>query len=238
MSIRIVFPILILAMVVVRPAIAIDLFSDTKPQSTGKTCQSYAAALALAAKGDPSFPIETFSQLRDVEQEFRKLASKTVDGKKRNPYDHQNWVLAMSELTSGKYTFERSYNKTNIVDWLAAVNIATTIDSDIDLLLARISGTSFDVALTSVWSLEDSSYSTGHIITVLGVIGSGIDSNTEIVAFNSAIKGEQVDGVMCTPDTLPGDERYSAGVVTTNNYVLKGFPKESTNYLFMRLVEK
>ena len=144
----------------------------------------------------------------------------------------------MSELTSGKYTFERNYNNTNVVDWLAAVNAVTTIDSDIDLLLSRMSGTNFEVALTSVESLGGSTYSTGHIVTVLGVIGSGIDSNTKIVAFNSAIKGEDVDGIMCTPDTLPGDERYSAGVVTTSNYILKGFPKESSNYLFMLLVEK
>lgn len=228
------FSTFLLSIAICSPVAATDLFSDTKPQSTTKTCQSYAAALALAAKGDPQFPVNTFSELRNLETEFRGLASK--DG--RNPYSHEVWVTAMEELTSGKYTFERKYTYNNIVDLLGAVKDNTTIDSDIDLLLARLSGSNFDVVLTSIYSMEDSNYKTGHIISLLGVIGSGIDSNTKIVAFNSAIKLDSKEGIMCTPESLPGDERYKAGVLATNKFLLKGFPKDSTNYLFMRLVEK
>ena len=212
------------------PVTALDLFKDTKPQSTGKTCQSYAAALALAAKGDPEFPITTFTELRNIEQRFRLYAESYG-----NALSHKTWNKAMSDLTGGKYTFDRSYNNSNIVGWLSDVKNATSIESETDLLLSQLSGSDFDVILTSVISLDGSDYATGHIVSVLGVIGSGIDSNTKLVAFNSAIKGEHTTGVMCKHDSLPGDEKYSAGIVSSSNFRLKGFPD---NYLFMRLVNK
>ena len=209
---------------------ALDLFKDTKPQSTGNTCQSYAAALALAAKGDPAFPISTFAELRNIEQQFRTYAESHG-----NPLNHKTWDKAMSDLTSGKYTFERSYNHSDIVGWLSEAKSTTSVDSNVDLLLSQLSGSDFDVVLTSVNSLAGSSYGSGHIVAVLGVIGSGLDSNTQLVAFNSAIKGQTTSGVMCTPDSLPGDERYSAGIVSSSDFRLKGYPD---NYLIMRLVEK
>lgn len=211
-------------------ATAIDLFKDARPQSTGRTCQSYAAALALAAKADPAFPIFTFAELRNTEQQFRTYAESHG-----NPLNHETWDKAMSDLTSGKYTFERTYAHTDIVSWLSAIKTATTIESNVDLLVSQLGGSNFDVVLTSVYSLAGSQYASGHIISVLGVIGSGIDSNTELVAFNSAIKGGDRTGVMCTPDSLPGDERYSAGIISSSDFRLKGYPDK---FLFMRLVEQ
>jgi len=208
---------------------AIDLYQDTKPQSTGRTCQSFSAALALASKGDISFPINSFDELRETEQRFRLLAESYGD-----PLNHQTWSNAMSDLTNGKYTFELSYKHSDYVNWLTEIKSLTSIDTEIDLMVSKLSGSSFDVVLTSVNELAGSSYGSGHIISVLGVVGSGINSNTQLVAFNSAIKGENASGVMCTPDTLPGDERYSAGVVSSNDFQLKGYPN---NFLIMRLVE-
>lgn len=240
MKIKSLFCGVLVAVALSGPAVALDLFSDALPQSTGQTCQSYAAALALAAKGDPAFPINTFGELREIEAEFRRLV--TAYG---NPYLHDNWPKAMSDLTGGKYTFSIDRNTTDIGDWMVRVRDATDIETDADLMIGQLTGTNFEMVLTSVYSLDGSDYSRidgngnrvgGHIIAVMGLLGSGIDSNTELVAFNSAIKGQGGSGVMCDDSFMATstDLKYQAGVITTNDFELKPF----TGYLFMKLVSK
>ena len=208
---------------------SIDIYSDALPQSTGKTCQSYAAALALAGKSDSQFPINSFVDLRQTEQEFRAYAESHG-----NPLSHIVWDQAMLDLTNGKYTFQRDYPTSDLVDWLAIVRGYTSIDSEIDILVSRMSGGPIDMVLTSVYDIAGSNYSTGHIVSVMGFIGSGLNSNTELVAFNSAIKGGPTATIMCNENTEPGDFRYKAGVLNTNDFRLKGFDQ---NFLIMRLVE-
>lgn len=208
---------------------SLDLFKDTKPQSTGVSCQSYAAILALAGKGDPAFPVDSFDELRSLEGEFRNLAAQHGD-----PLNHSTWPQAMSDLTAGKYTLKISYPTDDVIEWLEAVRGSTRIDTSADVLIQQLTGQNFDVVLTSVSDIGGSHYQTGHIVAVLGVIGSGIDSTTRLVAFNSAIKGTSGTGVMCNDGTAPGDAKYQAGVIDTNNFTLKGFPK----FLLMTLVEQ
>ena len=90
------------------------------------------------------------------------------------------------------------------------------------------------IVLTSVYELEGSKYSFGHIVAILGTVGDGMSSNTRIVAFNGAVKGGNTTKV-CTADHAVGDEKYSAGVVDTNNYRLKDFGGE---FLLMTVEKK
>jgi len=206
---------------------AIDLYSDTLPQAQLDTCQSYAVVLALAAKGDPAFPMTTFAEIRKGEADFRQIAAGIPGG----PFGHDALKQAVDNYTSGAYRLAIEEPGTDIVAWLSRVRALTTLDGSADALIGKLTGTSFPVVLTSVTKFGDSSYATGHILSVLGVIGSGINSSTQLLAFNSAIKGEGGSVNRCEPGTQPGDERYKAGVVATNNFVLKQFPK----YLIMHL---
>jgi hypothetical protein len=198
---------------------ALDLFKDTLPQAQSNTCQSYAIMLALAAKGDAAFPINTFAELRKAESDFRDIA----EGLEGGPYGHEALRQAVSRYTGGQYSLEIETVTNGIVGLISRIRDLTTIQSSADVLIAQLTGTSFPVVLTSVTKFDDSNYRTGHIIAVLGVSGSGINSNTHIVAFNSALKGGGNIN-RCEPGTQPGDMSYTAGVVSTNNYVLKDYP--------------
>ena len=200
------------------PAYSLELHVDTKPQSTANTCQSYMASLALAAVNDPGYPINNFYELRNAELEFRRIADSLG-----NPYSHQTWVQAMEQFTDGKYTFKLSYHPDNIVEWLSVVKSKTSSAPDIELLVNKLTGTGFPIVLTSVKKLGSDAYSTGHIIGVIGIEGNGLNSTTKIVSFNSAIKGNGFEGSMCKPDDYPGDSKYSAGVLKTNDFILSTF---------------
>lgn len=215
---------------------ALDLYEGAKPQSTSNTCQSYATVLALAAIGDPAFRFENFDDIRSGEQNFRSI----LDAMSRpNPYLHTNWPKAMEQFTGGKYTVDLTYTDNDIVDWLSLVRSNTTINDDFSAILAELNGENFQTVLTSVTELGDSSYSKGHIVTVTGVLGSGIDSNTKIVAFNSAIKGKGGTVTSCSTENQPGDEAYKAGIVETEKYQLRQFELSGQKkFLFMRVVAK
>mgnify|MGYP000341973833 CR=1 FL=1 len=98
-----------------------------------------------------------------------------------------------------------------------------TIQSDsIEDALKTLTKGKRQAFLTSVTKLEDSSYP-GHIVTIVGVIGTGLNSNTKLIAFNSAIKSDSGSVNYCSTDNQPGDSQYKAGVITTNNFTLKTF---------------
>lgn len=211
-------------------AAALDLFQGVMPQAQTNTCQSYASVLALAAVQDPAFSVSTFDDLRALEANFRTILE-TMDN--ANPYLHTNWPAAMQQLTGGAYTFDLKYEP-DLIHWLSKVRDATTISDDLGSLIAQASGGSIDTVLTSVTSLDGSNYGTGHIVTVMGVKGTGIDSNTDVIVFNSAIKGQGGSVNQCAPGNQPGDERYQAGVVETNSFQLRDW---GAGMLIMRLVK-
>ena len=196
---------------------AIDLFADPQPQAQKNTCQSYAIMLALAAQGDPNFPINNFSELRSAETSFRQVSEQVPGG----PYGHEALKTAISQYTQGKYVLKIE-NFPDIVGWTTRVKALTNLKSSVDVLIAQLTGKHFPVLLTSVMKFGNSNYPDGHIFSVLGLAGSGLNSNTEIVAFNSAIKGGGAIN-RCEPGTQPGDMRYTAGVVSTNDYQLKSY---------------
>lgn len=212
------------------PAWAIDLYVGAMPQAQTNTCQSYASVLALAAQKDSAFPINTFAELRALEAEFRRILESLDSG---TPYTHTNWPKAMEQLTAGIYTFELRYER-DLVAWMTDVRNATTLSSDVAAAIATLTGSGFDAVLTSVVAIDESVYS-GHIVSVLGVAGSGISSDTQLIAFNSAIKGQGGSVNMCSPGDQPGDMRYQAGVVETASFRLREF---GSGYLLMRLKKK
>lgn len=195
---------------------ALDLFKDTLPQAQTNTCQSYAMVLALAAEG--GHEIANFDELRAAEAEFRGLA----EGFPGGPYGHEALQQAVEAYTGGKYEL-RIESYPDIVEWMTRVSELTRLESTADLLIAQVTGQHFPVVLTSVTRFDQSTYGTGHIMAVLGVAGSGLNSSTEIIAFNSAIKGGGAVN-QCEAGTQPGDLRYTAGVVSTNNFELKDYP--------------
>lgn len=217
------------ALSVAVPARALDLYQGAQPQAQTNTCQSYASVLSLAAAKDPAFPVETFDQLRVLEREFRSILEGLDNS---NPYLHTNWPLAMQRLTGGAYTFELEYVP-DLLDWMTTVRGATTLSDDLGKLIATVTGGPVDTVLTSVTSIDGSTYGTGHVVTVMGLLGSGIDSNTQLIAFNSAIKGNGGSVNQCEPGNQPGDTRYQAGVVQTNNFALRKF--SGAGFLLMRL---
>jgi hypothetical protein len=208
-------------------AFSLDLYADPTPQSTSQTCQSYAMMLALAAEGDPAFPIATFGELRAAEQAFRTIAEATPGG----PYGHGALGVALKSYTGDAYRLVIE-DRPDIVAFLQRVRELTTLTSARDVLLAQLTGKNFPVVMTSVTAYAGNTYATGHIITLLGVAGSGINSTTEIVAFNSAVKGSGSIN-RCEPGMQPGDLRYTAGVTTSNDFTLKAF---GGSYRILRLV--
>ncbi len=216
----------------VLPAWAIDLYAGSKPQSTQDTCQSYAAVLALGAKNDSRFPVETFDQLRTMELEFRSILKQVSGG---NTSSHQHWTIAMERLTNDVYTLKRTYED-DITVWMQSVRNRTTLSDDIDAAIATLTGGPIETVLTSVDSINGSSYGTGHIVTVMALAGNGLNSATQLIAFNSAVKGQGGSVNECAPGNQPGDDRYTAGVVQTNNFQLKSF--DSLGYAILTLEEK
>jgi hypothetical protein len=210
---------------------AIDIYSDTVPQAQVDTCQSYAMVLALAAKGDPAFPITTFEEIRQGEADFRQIAAGIPGG----PFGHEALKQAVSNYTSGAYRLAVEYPGTDLVAWLSRVRALTTLDGSADALIGRLTGQKFPVVLTSVTRFGDSTYPR-HIMSILGLIGSGLNSNTQLLAFNSAIKGQGGSVNRCVSGTQPGDERYKAGVVSTNNFTLNEFNfGQGPKYVIMHL---
>lgn len=221
----------VLAIVPIKPAFAIDLYRGDKPQANQSTCQSYSAVLALAAKNDHRFPIEDFEQLRAMELEFRSILKNVSGGQTTS---HEHWSKAMEELTGGLYTLKRDYEK-DITEWMTIVRDRTTLSDDIDGLVAELTGGPIETVLTSVMSIDGSSYGSGHIVTVIAVVGSGLDSTTQLAVFNSAIKGSGGSVNECAPGNQPGDEEYKAGVVQTNEFRLKDF---GNGFALLMLEEK
>ena len=141
----------------------------------------------------------------------------------------------MERLTSNVYTLKRAY-KDDITVWMQTVRNRTTLSDDIDAAIATLTGGPIETVLTSVHSINGSSYSEGHIVSVLALAGNGLNSATQLIAFNSAIKGQGGAINECAPGNQPGDYRYTAGVVQTNNFQLKFF--DGSGYAILTLEEK
>lgn len=216
-----------LSLLIPRTAAALDIFKDTVPQAQTNTCQSYSMVLAIALLGDPAMRIETFQELRAAEARFRDILIRNG-----SPYVHDNWIKSVEEYTGGSYTL-RIETRSDIVGWMARVKELTTQTSTTDVLISQLTGKRFPVVLTSVTEFAGSAFASGHVITVLGIAGSGIDSSTQIVAFNSAIKGQNTVN-RCEPGQQPGDQRYAAGVISSNDYRLKDF----SGFRILRIVRK
>lgn len=214
------------------PAQALDLFESAKPQSTGHTCQSYAPILALAALSDPAFEISTFAELRQLETDFRSILTSISGG---NTTTHTFWPKTMEQLTGGQYTIDLKY-ESDLVKYLGEMRDQTALSSDLGSLIGQLSGVPFATVMTSVFAFDGSAYKKGHIITVMGVKGSGVNSDTQLIAFNSAIKGQGGSVNQCAPGDQPGDHSYKAGVVASNSFIPKAF--DSLGYLIMTVKRK
>jgi len=214
----------LIAVLQASPANALGYFLDSKPQSTSNTCQAYSLMMALAFENHDAFQMETASDLRAIEQDFRQK----VDSLPGSSYSHKNWSTALEQYVQGHYVLKRKYYK-NELDWRKKVaELTGTGESLNDPTLSAL--LSKKVVMTSVKSLEGNRYKSGHIVGILGIEKS-TNSQATTLFFNSAIKGNGKKN-SCDQSDVAGDYRYKAGLIKTNKFQLKPF---GINYLLMWL---
>lgn len=205
---------------------AIDLFSDHLPQSYNNTCQSQAIMLALAIEGHPAFPMANAGELREAELAFRQIVEAiAANDPELSVRHHQTWRLALEQYTSGNFTIRNEYIRDSNVWAQRVAEITRKNISEHTAPMVRLTGVSKTI-LTSVTHLEGDRYASGHIVAVLGIDPGEIHSSSHrhfLMALNGAIKGEDDDRKSCNASDLPGDYKYSAGVVATKRYDLKPF---------------
>ena len=152
----------------------------------------------------------------------------------QSAYHHEVWKKTLEQYTGWQYTLEREY-VSDIHNWKRRVAEITQNNSGI---LEIVNGQK--LVMTSVSSIEGSTYRTGHIVTILGTDFTDKSSASKTIFFNGAIKvgkvrGEEISEIMCRPRDLSASKRYSAGVFSTNQFDLKFY---GTGYLILYLKKK
>ena len=218
----------------------IQLVLEPLPQSTKNTCQSYSIAYAIANSGLWHESIDTPQKLRLLEMKFREAIESYVKEQKRagksiSVYHHTAWVEALKRVSSNNLTLALYYPS-------SPNDFYSKIAKKTGNVWSGEFGDTFSAALvntpvmTSVKRIGKDNYSSGHIVTVLGLT-SPIPSNASLSSFdrklltlNSAVKANQQTFNMCSDDIKSGDRLYSASISSTANYELKNW---NGKYLLM-----
>ena len=178
-------------------------------QSTPVSCQSYSLAVALAFKKDPAFSIDTAADLRRVEDAIRK-AIESAQGK-ASSVTHEHIIAGFQAYTGGRYTLKsRLVDLPTLGDLVASASgITSTTSTPLSFLL----GASVrDVLLTSVSRVGSSRYSSGHIITLMGIDGPATSSRSYLV-LNGGIKvGGLAEQRACEEGIPDKPSKYGASV--------------------------
>ncbi len=203
-------------------ASVIDLVVSPSPQSYTNTCQSYALAYSLGTLGNSPYPIDTTRELRTLELELRQKIEAVAQRDQSTPYHHAVWQTAVQEFTSGQFRLHReeladeAALAARIVE-LTGIDAAETLGPALSSFLIKTP------VLLSFRRIGTSSYPSGHIVPVLGTSG-GVVSRPKLLLLNPAVKSSpSPDRLLCSPDTLPGDTRYSAVTSIESDYELRPF---------------
>jgi hypothetical protein len=208
---------------------AFELVINPKPQVTKDTCQSYQIAFGLVATGDRSFAAETATELRNLEKSFRdtliRVAADAPGQRKNDTTDHNNWRVATSTFTSGRYILQEKFFKTrgDLYDRVAALTGNKSIAVGGAALAAF---TVKQPVFLSIKSVGPYTYSKGHIIGVFGVNyptnrTPASDAQLPLAILNSAVRLGADQGNMCSLNA--GDGLYRAEVFLSSAYELKEF---------------
>lgn len=215
-------------------SLPVDLVLRPRPQTYTDSCQSY--GLAFAAASVPSSPLraDTGKQLRELEVELRQARDAIAKKEGASPYDHGVWKKALELVSAGALTLDIQY-VTDFEDFVKKVEGATGIST------AETLGTTLNAALvkqpvlTSVETVGNDSYATGHIIELIGV---SRDNSTPpgLAVLNPAVKvGALPEKKTCELDEGVGDAKYQAFASVERVYKLKQFGGKS---LFMVVIRK
>jgi len=208
-----------------------ELVVDPSPQSTSNTCQSYSIAYSLAHSGLWHEAIETPKQLRKLESIVRSEIDAFVQeqkskGNEITPYHHTAWVEGVKRASSNNLKLTLHY-PSSPNEYYQKISDVTGITSS-DILGAPISAALVKMPImTSVKKLNDDSYGSGHIVTLLGLTEAAPTNQSienmdkEFLVLNSAVKSNKKTFNMCSDEITSGDKKYSATVNVTKNYELK-----------------
>lgn len=204
---------------------------DPKPQFSGNSCRSYGLALAIGTLPASPFPVADARQLRELEKEVQSKIRSL--GGASGASSHEVWRKAVHELSSGKLelvleyptTYEALYAR---VKELTKVSAANTLGPIMTVALGATP------VMTSVLSVGDTPYPSGHIVTVYGVSAEPI-TPTPLVILNPAVKVADKTKIACELDDVPNDSKWSATASLEPRYTLK---KVGNGYLVMWVRKK
>ena len=189
---------------------AFQMIGESNTQATGSSCQSYSFAIMLTLKDERYGG--TAKALNETETAIRALVVKHGG----TSGSHEAWDKAIAEFTKNKYKLRRAYVN-NYSEWTSRIRDLTTPTID-DIMILK-----FERAVaTSVHSIDGSNYSSGHIITIVGIDDAIM--NNKITYLNGGIKPQGDKGFsdhICRPNSY-GSKKYVVGIRQSNDYELKG----------------
>lgn len=198
--------------------------TSTTGQANFSSCQSYALAVALAFKRDPTFPITTWSDLRNTELAIRgqiDAARKARDPK--SDVNHDDISQGFLTYTGAKHKLVRATTDLTGLSQAAASRSGVSSAASVPASFL-LGGAVKDVVLSSATQIEGFPYKSGHIFTILGVDGPP-NNNQRYLVLNSAAKKDTQTVVTCQaglPDD-PGPYQASLAWVKVTDIKLKAF---------------
>jgi len=174
-------------------------------QANYHSCQSYALAVALAFKRDPSFKVLTASDLRKTEEAIRaEIKKQAGDG----DVTHSHVEKGFSSYTKGSYVLK--IDDVTEPDMGDKVILRSGIASSASVPPEFLLGVTVkDVALTSLNKIGNNSYGVGHIVALLGVDGPPNSSRSYLV-LNSGVKIKDTDTKTCEEGIPDNPGPYTA----------------------------
>ncbi len=159
-------------------------------QATGDTCQSYVLAIALAFKRDPTIPLASWRDLRDIELRLRAEVVKARDARLPGVPPAKRLAIpadsakAMEAVTGGAYTV--AYKTIAEPDLGEFVRSTTGVGFKADAGLSFVLGSTVkDVVISSAKMIGTKAYNSGHQFSILGVDGPP-NSGRQYLVLNSA----------------------------------------------------
>ena len=168
-------------------------------QATGSTCQSYALAVALAFKRDPTMPIQTAADLRKTEVAIRARIKQAAG---TNPVNHDHVRDGFNAYTGGKYKLTIKPADFALVG--DAVSKRSGVVSEQatppNFLLGAVAK---DVVLASAVRIGKDTYGSGHIFAMVGATAPA-NSSQKFLILNSGVKVKNTTQKACS-DGVPDD---------------------------------
>lgn len=199
----------------------ISIIVSPSPQAKHNTCQSYALAYALSSVSGSQYNIQTAAQLRVLELDLRNKINSIAKNRGKSPLNHSVWTEAVEAYTSNKFRLVRK-EFPDIISLMGKAAEITGVSNAETLGPVFASIAVKKPVLTSVTAIDGDTYD-GHIISILGISGGGMNSQARILALNPAIKTPSTYKNACDPGDMPGDYKYSAAATLTSHFTLKPF---------------